>query len=78
MFVPDVINGGCWCCDGGEMGCVEAVIWGLYGGREVVGFCWFLGDFGWEIVVCGAVFLLVFCFDYLYLFYGLYWWVSVV
>ena len=56
---------------------VEAVIWGWYEGEicwDLVGF-WLV--FSWEIVVQRAVFLVGILFDYLYLFYGLYWLVLV-
>ena len=43
---------------GAEMGSVEGGDEGVIWGWDLV--C-FLGYFGWEIVVCGAVFLLVFC-----------------
>ena len=63
-----------------KMGRVEAVIWGWYGGWrwwDFVGFWWVLGCFwlgnycSWSGVLVGIL------FDYLYLFYGLYWWASV-
>lgn len=45
MFVPDVIDGGFRCGDGGGNGACGGgdmrVIWWL----EVVGFCWFLVSF---------------------------------
>ena len=61
----------------GEMGRVEAVIWG----QEILGFGWVLVCFWLENCCSGSgVFVGVLVgvlFDYLYLLCGLYWWVSV-
>lgn len=50
MFVPDGVNGECWCDDGGA--------WGGDVGRGV---WWDLVGFGWGTIVLEMVFLLVSC-----------------